>query len=224
MPYKCIVYSIMIGVAVMNTACAPLWGNDSYVHRRENTYLTSQNGVDLTLPPNLRTHNTVHTHARLPNVTGQAGVSIVPPGSSIAMQQSSNKQIFMPGLKASQFKLHTVAGHPVLTVYARYPEVWFALSNGLSRQGIPVIGQDRKLGYYYVVDTYLTQNRVTKASPVYQIYLHIVAPKTIQLFLLDTQGKPVVGDDARRLLYHVSRGMQGYIKPHVLQWLQRHTK
>ena len=161
MRYLTSIYTIFSLIILTTTACAPLWGNDSYLHRRQNAYLTSQNGTSLQLPPHLRKNCTLNQRYTIPNVTGQAGISLAPPGSSIA--QHAPKQVFMPGLKKSQLRLQTVHRQPVLIVDIPYTEAWLAVNNSLARQRIPVIGQNRQSGYYYIVDTYATKNRVTKA-------------------------------------------------------------
>ncbi|MBS0359608.1 MAG: hypothetical protein JSS53_10080 [Proteobacteria bacterium] len=210
-------------IALSLSGCNKLVGDDGLVHNRENDYLVSKNGKDLEIPPNLN-GDRISKHYYVPEHHGTVMTSTVPPGSLAAKTGEGMIHGKHPALNNSAFSMGVSQDKsPILVVNIPSTEAWSAVGSGLYRQGIRVVGVNEDEKVYVFLDTYATDDKVNRLTPVYEMHIGASEGKSL-VWVTGMGGKPTYPGVSTRLLKMVQSGMEGKSNLTLMQWLGRQFK
>ena len=78
-------------------------------------------------------------------------------------------------------------------------QVWDKVGKALRSTPYQVLDQDVSMGSYYVLDAPSTGNKVTKATPIYRVYLKPIGDKT-EILLFNQHNQPAIREVAKRII------------------------
>ncbi|OGT23363.1 MAG: hypothetical protein A3I12_02010 [Gammaproteobacteria bacterium RIFCSPLOWO2_02_FULL_38_11] len=201
-----LIFYFMSGVTLL--ACSTVNRHVEEMKNRPNTYLHSQLAPPLVVPSGME-------HVPL------LSDDIVPPGECV-----SEKMILLPpqslAMKVEQGVISKKALKPLSSINLEEREgqwaliltddrerVWDRLDKAFKDRLIPVLQKDKDRGIYYIVDIEPTKNKITLASPIYQVHLRVTQEQNTEVYLMNNQGHIPNKYVAHRLLLEINRGLQG---------------
>ncbi|MBW5802331.1 outer membrane protein assembly factor BamC [Coxiella endosymbiont of Ornithodoros amblus] len=137
----------------------------------------------------------------LPSATPSAiqSPSLVPPGSNLQrfenqtqLQQSFSKRAMATLQQSNQ-------GSPVMVIVEKPAVAWSKVERALQKTPYQILDQDSTLHSYYVLDVKGTNNKITKATPIYRVYLKAQGNQT-EVILLSKGNQPAAKDVSQRIL------------------------
>lgn len=167
----------------------------------------SQTIVPLVVPADtLKKRQDHYPVLNLPSVTQPP--SQLPPGSNLERFKNPSQLQWQALSSASQKK-------PAATQLSTDEQLSLIMSNNISQcwmkvecalQKTPyqIVDQDSSLSSFYIVDIKSTHDKITKATPIYRIYLKSQGNQT-QVFLLNKNNQPAAKDVARRILSAIQK-------------------
>jgi len=186
------------------SACSFFTGEQSYYQKRKNAYLAAEDHPDLVVPAGLSRID-IADHYKIPSVSGQPGVSILPPGSLAAntavLSRTQNKQ----NLAAFDTVIVDRVDQVVLSVGADIKQVWPAVGTSLVQQKIKVLDANEDLYKYYILRTTYMAGTIQEED-IYQIHLIAQGDNTV-INITDYEGKPLGVVDNKGLLRKLMRGL-----------------
>jgi len=195
--------SVILFTLFSLSACSYITGEKSYYQKRKNAYLEAQDNPDLVVPAGLSRMDIADNY-KIPEVSGQPGVSILPPGSLVASETMSSQQ-----QTKQRFDMFIVdrADQAVLLVDADIKQVWPVLGDGLARQKIKVLDANEDLHKYYILNSAYMAGKIQEED-IYHINLAAQDDNTL-IKITDHQGQPLAETENKRLLKQVMRGLKG---------------
>ncbi|AAO90730.1 outer membrane protein assembly factor BamC [Coxiella burnetii] len=125
--------------------------------------------------------------------------SLVPPGSNLQrfenqtqLQQSFSKRTMATLQQSNQ-------GSPVMAIAEKPAVAWSKVGRALQKTPYQILDQDSTLHSYYVLDVKSTNNKITKTTPIYRVYLKAQGNQT-QVILLNKDNQPAAKDVSQRIL------------------------
>lgn len=103
----------------------------------------------------------------------------------------------------------SVVNNNVLPLNQAVSQAWKAVGTAMTRQGYKIALADEKMSTYYILDMHATDERVTKATPMYQIKLQSGADNNAYAQVNDENGGPVNAETSQRILTDLSNGLAG---------------
>ncbi|WP_267256817.1 outer membrane protein assembly factor BamC [Coxiella endosymbiont of Ornithodoros maritimus] len=132
-----------------------------------------------------------------PSVTQSPSLAL--PGSNLQrfenqtqLQQSFSKRTMVTLQQSNQ-------GSPVMTIVEKPAVAWSKVGRALQKTPYQILDQDSALHSYYVLDVKSTNNKITKATPIYRVYLKAQGNQT-QVILLSKGNQPAAKDVSQRIL------------------------
>lgn len=130
-----------------------------------------------------------------PDVSGDVKPSLIPPGSHIEPKAEKNSKAVVNVAQWSE----TTEGQPALILAETGDAAWKNVGRAIKKTPYRVLDKDRSMGSYYIVDSKSTDNKITKATPIYRLYLKKTGQST-QILLLDQHNHPAKSDVVKRIL------------------------
>ena len=158
----------------------------------------------------------VSNYYDVPEKPGDMAVSIVPPGSQAAKSGIHLTPILQPAIPQSNVMLVNQKTDPRLLIAQSVHQAWLSVESGLRRQHVPIMKISKAEKVYFILDTYPTNDKITKATPIYELHLHSQAQNKTVLNITDTDGKRINAARAERIMTTVSKGMQGKKRSTIL--------
>nr|WP_304985301.1 outer membrane protein assembly factor BamC [Coxiella-like endosymbiont] len=93
---------------------------------------------------------------------------------------------------------------PGLIMSNNISQAWMKIGRALQKTSYQILDQDSMLSSFYILDIKSTNNKITKATPIYRIYLKPQGHQT-QVVLLNKNNQPVAKDVAQRVLSDIQQ-------------------
>lgn len=93
----------------------------------------------------------------------------------------------------------TVNVAETLTISQNPQQAWAQIGKALRGTSYQVLDQDQSMNSYYILDAVSTDNQVTKATPIYRVYLKAVGNQT-EVSILDHNNQRASSDVASRII------------------------
>ncbi len=137
---------------------------------------------------------------------GASQVSLVPPGSRVLQAQTETKVKKTTYARAqgqsSWVKLKD--GSPALMLSMNANQAWASVGKALHSSKIQVLDQDSSIKSYYVLDTSVTNNKVTQTTPIYRLYVKQLGNQS-ELSVVSQKNRAVNPAITTRILTAVQR-------------------
>lgn len=108
---------------------------------------------------------------------------------------NQNKLVFQPAIGTYSF-----------IMLDNISQAWMKIGRALRKTSYQVLDQDITVSSFYILDTESTNNKITKATPIYRVYLKSRGEGT-QVFLLNKNNLPAIGSVSYRILLAIQKGM-----------------
>lgn len=206
LPVNLLKPGVILAAFLLLSACTYITGEKSYYYKRKNAYLKAQDHPDLVVPAGL-SRLEIADHYKIPEVSAQPGVSILPPGSLTASKAAPSRQKNKLRSQAFDAVIVDRADQAVLLVDADIKQVWPVLGDSLVRQKIKVLDANADAGKYYILNTAYMTGKVHEED-IYHINLISQDDSTL-IKVTDHQGQPLTEKSNKRLLQKLMRGLKG---------------
>lgn len=191
-------------------ACDVLIGDSGYIHNRSNQYLASSQGAPLVVPANL-SKSQITRYYDIPEVKGELGVSMAPPGSSAeraGFGKHSAGLPTQPAIEQHDLILASRDKHNILIINQQFSQAWSFVGSALQRRRIPILIHKRTIKTYFIADTFITDDKINADTPIRQVHLSQFGNKT-EVLITDNKGKAVNPATSQRLLEDLRLGLLG---------------
>jgi uncharacterized lipoprotein len=190
--------------------CDAIVGDSGVIHDRSNQYLASREGRPLVVPPNLSKEQISDTYA-VTAVDGELGVNLAPPGSLAAesgLSRHSAALPILPAISEYQIKINTEGKQTSLVLDQSFTKAWTFIGSALQRRRLPILVHKRDLQTYFIADTFYTDDKITKDTPIRQVHLIDEGPNT-RIIVLSNESKPLNPAIQKRLIEDLKLGLLG---------------
>lgn len=163
-----------------------------------------QTAHPMTIPVNTRVKQAA-SYYPVPNNTPSVAQSpsLVPPGSNLQRFKNQSQRQLNSNKKLATLQQNN-NGSPVLIVSEKQNQAWAQIGRALQKTPYQILDQDSSLSSYYVLDIESTNNKITKTTPIYRVYLKSNGNQT-QVVLLNKDNQPAAKDVTQRILMAIQQ-------------------
>lgn len=191
------------------TACGTVKKNYQDIRARPNAYLQSESLPVLQVPPDIQ-HAPLLEDAHVPpGAVSKVKMSLLPPESlaeKVAAGKVSKKEL----KPLARTNLQQRNQQWILTFTDEKDRVWKKLAKAFKNRNIRVLRENEAESVYYIVDTFLTNNKVTLKSPIYQVHLRTGSEQNTEIYLLTNEGTLPNEHAAKRIMSDIQQGLEGH--------------
>ena len=161
----------------------------------------SQTIAPLVVPAN--TPKKGQNHYSVPNLPSVTqSLSQLPPSSNLEQfKDQSQWQLWSSSVNQKKIAAMQSSTDKQLSLIIsnNIGQAWIKIKRALQKTPYQIVDQDNSLSSFYILDIKSTNNKITKATPIYRIYLRSRGNQT-QVVLLNTNNEPAAKDVTQRIL------------------------
>lgn len=124
--------------------------------------------------------------------------SLIPSGSNL-QRFDNQSQLQSSKTVLAILQQNSAAPAPVLIIDQKQGQVWGKVGRALQKTPYQILDQDNTINSYYVLDVKSTNNKITKKTPIYRVYLKSDGNRT-DVVLLDKDNQPAEKSVSQRIL------------------------